>query len=63
MVAGDTELTKFFVKPIDSIVSSALGIPEFSANVRHLEVIAIEKDLYARELSKPAVETLCTSRP
>jgi len=61
MIAGDTKLTKFFVKPIDSIVTSALGIPEIFANVRHLEVITIEKDLDTRELSKPAVNTSCTS--
>ena len=50
MITRDTKLTKFTIKPLDTIVSSAFGAEELFANVRHFEVIAIEKDLHTREL-------------
>ena len=58
MKTGDTEPTKFIVKLLGAIVSSALGADELFANVRHIEVIAIEKDLHARELLKLAVKII-----
>ena len=52
MATRDTKLrlTKFTVKPLGAIVSSAFGAEELFANVRHFEVIAVEKDLHTREL-------------
>ena len=56
MITGDTELTKFFVKLLGAIGSLALGADELFANVRHFEVIAIQKDLHTRELLKLTVK-------
>ena len=50
MITTDTKLTKFTIKPLDTIVSSAFGAEELFANVRHFEVIAVEKDLHTWEL-------------
>ena len=50
MITTDTKLTKFTIKPLDTIVSSAFGAEELFANVRRFEVIAVEKDLHTREL-------------
>ena len=56
-IISDIKLTKFTIKPLGTIVSSAFGAEEFFANVRHFEVIAVEKDLYAWELLKLAVKS------
>ena len=50
MITRDTKLTKFTIKPLGTIVSSAFGAEEFFANVRHFEVIAVEEDFHTREL-------------
>ena len=50
MVTRDTKLTKFTIKSLGTIVSSAFGAAEFLANVRHVEVIAVKKDFHTREL-------------
>ena len=50
MITTDTKLTKFTIKPLDTIVSSAFGAEELFANVRRFEVIAVENDLHTREL-------------
>ena len=50
MITRDTKLTKFTIKSLGTIVSSAFGAEEFFANVRHFKVIAIEKDFHTREL-------------
>ena len=50
MITRDTKLTKFTIKPLGTIVSSAFCAEEFFANVRHFEVIAVEKDFHSREL-------------
>ena len=50
MITRDTKLTKFTIKPLDTIVFSAFGAEEFFANVRGFEVIAVKNDLHAREL-------------
>ena len=57
MITRDTKLTKFAIKPLDTIESSAFGAEELFANVRYFEVIAVEKDLYTRELIKLAVKS------
>ena len=53
----DTTLTKFTIKLLDTIESFAFGVEELFANVRHFEVIAVEKDLHTRELLKLAVKS------
>ena len=62
MITRDTKLTKFTIKPLDTIVSSAFGAEELFANVRHFEVIAVEKDLHTRKLLKLVVKSQYTSR-
>ena len=57
MITRDTKLTKPTIKPLDTIETSAFGAEELFANVRHFEVIAVEKDLHTRELLKLAVES------
>ena len=57
MITRETKHTKFSIKPLNTIVSSAFSEKEFFANVRHFEVIAVEKDFHTRELLKPAVKS------
>ena len=65
MATRDTKLrlTKFTVKPLGAIVSSAFGAEELFTNVRHFEVIAVEKNLHTRELVLKLAVKSYTSRP